>query len=395
MKKLVKRNYNTRRTGSVDSDPARSSRTGEVICIGIDAHKKDHFISMRKPGEEKPIEWRVANEAGAVRKMIRKILREHGSAVLACYEAGPCGYALQRWIEAAGMRCIVVAPSLIPVKPGERVKTDRRDARKLAELLMAGLLTEVVPPAEDEEAVRDLCRYRCGVQKDLTRCRHRMSKFLLRRGIFFREGNNWTDKHRRWLKRLEFKLISERIVFAEALQSIELNEEKLKSLDGEVEFFARQEVYSKYVNYLRCFRGIDTVSAMVILTELHGIERFRHPRNLSSYIGLVPGEHSSGERTFRGPITRAGSPILRRIIIEAAQQYRRRPAVGYRVKARRAGQPDWVIEIADKAIRRLYRRFWHLANNGKDVNKAVTAVARELTAFIWDVLYRAEIAAAA
>lgn len=368
----------------------KNNITGEVTCVGIDAHKNEHAVSMLIPWEDEPIEWKVANVPKEIRKMVRRIGSLSGDAALICYEAGPCGFALQRQIEAEGMSCMVVAPSLIPVRPGDRVKTDRRDARKLAEMLRAGLLTGVALPTEDEEAVRDMCRCRGNFKRDLTRSRHRLSMFLLRRGIIFREGSNWTDRHRRWLKGLKFDRRAERVVFDEYLQAVEHLEERVGALDLELETVSKEDPYREAVGMLRCFRGIDTVSAMIIATELHCFQRFNEPGQLMSYLGLVPGENSSGQRIQRGPITKAGNTHVRRILIEAAWHYRRRPAVGPKLKMRRKDQPKQAIEIADRAMRRLYRRFWRLANNGKPMNKAVTAAARELAGFIWDVLFETD-----
>lgn len=319
--------------------------------------------------------------------MVRRIEREAPGQVRACYEAGPCGYALQRQITHAGeMSCMVVAPSLIPSKPGERIKTDRRDARKLAELFRAGLLTEVQPPSEADEAARDLCRAREDVREDLQRCRHRLSKMLLRRGIAHAGARNWSNAHRRWLKEQRFDSPVDQAIFDDYLLAIEQLETRHQELLKRIEHLSLEAPYAEPVAALRCFRGIDTITAMTIVTELHGFARFTSPRALMAYLGLVPSEHSSGETRRRGSITKAGNGHVRRALIEASWNYRYRPSIGS-LKKRRQGQPAAVIAIADRAMQRLHRRYQRLIAKGKPSPKAVVAVARELAGFIWAALY--------
>ena len=356
--------------------------------VGLDVHKKQITVALLRPGESDPVEWTIANEPRAVRRLARRIERESKGQVTCVYEAGPCGYTLQRQLKGHGFRVQVVAPSLIPRKPGERIKTDRRDARKLGELSRAGLLTEVRPPSVEDEAVRDVCRCREAAVRDLTRARHRLSKLLLRQGTVYRLGRNWTQAHRRWLRGLSFERAASRVVFDDYLLAIEHLEERLRALNGELEAIAQQEPYQKPVGWLRCFRGIDTVSALTIVAELHDFRRFREPRQLMAYLGLVPGESSSGERTRRGGITKAGNCHVRRVLVEAAWHYRHRPAVGRILRRRREGQPARVIALADQAQQRLHRRFYRLVlNNHKPSQKAVVAVARELVGFVWAALY--------
>jgi len=313
--------------------------------------------------------------------------REAPGEVRACYEAGPCGYALQRQITDAGeMSCMVVAPSLIPRKPGERIKTDRRDARKLAELFRGGLLTEVQPPTESDEAARDLCRSREDVREDLQSCRHRLSKMLLRRGRVYSGTRNWSRAHRRWLKELRFENAIDQAVFDDYLLAIEQAEARLDELVKRIDQLSLEAPYAEPVAALRCFRGIDTITAMTIVTELHGFARFTAPRGLMAYLGLVPSEYSSSDNTRRGSITKTGNGHVRRVLVEAAWNYRHRPSVAA-LKKRRTGQSPVVIAIADRAMQRLYRRYHRMTAKGKPAPKAVVAVARELTGFIWAALY--------
>jgi transposase len=310
-----------------------------------------------------------------------------GSEVRMCYEAGPCGFGLKRQIETAGpVICEVIAPSMIPKRPGCRIKTDRRDAKNLAELFRAGLLREVQSPTEAEEAVRDLCRCREDVKECLMSARHRLSKWLLRRAVVFRSGSNWTRRHRSWLRGLRFEDAIEQAVLDEYLGMVEQLEERKASLDQRLEKVASGEPYCRPVGWLRCFYGIDTITAISLLAELYAFARFAQPRQLMSYLGLVPSEHSSGDDPRRGSITKAGNRHVRSLLVEAAWHYRHRPTVGYKLKKRREGQPASVVAIADKAHRRLNRRYRRLTERGKLSTVANVAVARELVGFIWDVL---------
>ena len=294
------------------------------------------------------------------------------------------------------MSCIVVAPALIPVKPGERIKTDRRDARKLAELLRAGLLTEVHPPSREEEAVRDLCRCREDIREDLLRCRHRLGKMLLRRGLVFTGGRPWTARHRQWLHSVALEHDAELTVCEDYLLAVEQLEARLAAIDATLEEVSHQGPHAERVGWLRCFRGIDTVTAMTLVAELHDFRRFTSARALMAYLGLVPTEHSSSDRVRRGSITTTGNSHVRRVLIEAAWHYHHRPGVGSPLAARRQGKPGRVIAVADRAQVRLHRRYGRLVLGlGKPKGKAVTAVARELVAFIWAVLHEPAIAEAA
>jgi transposase len=355
--------------------------------VGLDVHAASVQVALLLPGKESTLDWRVANEERAIQGLIRKLRKKCPGELKACYEAGPTGYALQRTLESAGLPCQVIAPSLIPKKPGERIKTDRRDARKLAQLLRAGLLTEVKPPTAEQESVRGLCRARGAMKRDLTRSRHRLSKFLLLRGIRWEVGKRaWTQAHRKWLKRLRFEDAVDQYVFSDLLLGVEQIEERLASVNVLLERQAQEEALREPVGWLRCLRGVDTVTAMTLVTELHGFERFRSPRQLMSYLGLTPSESSSGESKHRGAITKTGNAHVRRILVEAAWHARHRPAVGAELRQRRKGQPSWVIALADKAQQRLHRRYQSLLHRGKEIGKIIVAIARELVGFVWAVL---------
>jgi transposase len=353
--------------------------------VGVDAHKKDLFIAMLVGDHTTPVTWQVANEPNAVRRLVRKLEREAPGPVQMCYEAGPCGYALQRQVTTPRVSCQVIAPGLIPRKPGERIKTNRRDARKLAELLRAGLLTEVRPPTPAEEAVRDLCRARDDAREDLQRARHRLGKLLLRRGLHY-SGRNWTRAHRQWVDSLQWTQSAERVVVDDYQLAIDHLEARLIELDTRLAEIAETAPYREPVGWLRCFRGIDTLTAILILAELHDFRRFHSARALMAYLGLVPGEDSTGEKQRRGRITRTGNALVRRLLVETAWHYQHRPGIGVALTRRRKGQPGRVIAIADKAQQRLCRRFRRLAEHHKPAPKIAVAIARELAGFLWSAL---------
>ena len=272
-----------------------------------------------------------------------------------------------------------------PRKPGERVKTDRRDARKLAQLLRAGLLTEVHQPSEAQEAVRDLSRAREDAVADRTRAQHRLSKFLLRRGI--RYGKTaWTQEHRRWLRTISFGHAAAQATFEGYLYGLEVAEERVRMLQAKLSECAESDDYCAAVGLLRCFRGVDTVTAMTVLAELGDVTRFGSAGEVAAFVGLVPSEYSSGQKTRRGPITKAGNRYVRRVLIESSWHSRRPPRVGLALRRRREGQPGWVVAMADRALSRHHRRYRRLTQNGKPVQVAVTAVARELRGVMWAVL---------
>jgi transposase len=360
--------------------------------VGVDAHKKDLFIAMLIGDGQTPVTWQLPNEPNAVRRLVRKLERDAPGPVRVCYEAGPCGYALQRQVATARVSCQVIAPALIPRKPGERIKTNRRDARKLAELFRAGLLTEVRPPTPEDEAVRDLCRARDDAREDLQRCRHRLGKLLLRRGLHY-SGRNWTQGHRRWISSLEWAQPAERVVVDDYLLAIDHTEARLIELDARLTEIAQADPYREPVGWLRCFRGIDTLTAILILAELHDFRRFHSPRGLMAYVGLVPGEDSTGEKHRRGRITRTGNALVRRLLVETAWHYQHRPSIGVALTRRRKGQPGRVIAIADKAQQRLCRRFRRLMEQHKPAPKVAVAIARELAGFLWAALQPARVPA--
>ncbi len=359
----------------------------DITFVGLDAHQETIHAAIFLPDEKDPIVDSFSNTPEAVKRFARKLKKRSPGAVESCYEAGPLGYGLQRTIEGQDVGCIVIAPSLIPTKPGDRIKTDRRDARKLGECLRAGLLTEVHPPTPEQEAVRDLCRAREAAKSDQKRLRHRLSKFMLRRDLRWTCGKkNWTRAHLEWLRGRRLDHTADQAILDDHLLALEQSEGRLEAFDEKIAAIASQAPYVEPVGLLRCFRGVDTLTALGFVAELHDIRRFPSPRALMAYLGLVPSEYSTGNKQSRGPITKAGNSRLRRLLIEAAWHYRHRPAVGYRLRRRREGQPARAIAIADRAQQRLCRKYRRLSERGKPQGKVVTAVARELVGFLWAAL---------
>ena len=364
------------------------SRSKNSIHVGMDVHKKAINVAVVTGSATKPeAEWQIVNDPAPISRMVKKLKKMTSGTVHAAYEAGPCGYVLQRQLRKLGIDCIVVAPSMIPVKPGERVKTDRRDARKLAAMLQAGLLTEVHPPTLEDESVRDLTRAREDAKQDQMRARHRLLKLLLRNGFIYRNGCNWTKRHREWLRQVRFDNEISQRVFEGYLLGLEQVEERLRRVEEQLEDVARTERYSEQVGWLCCLRGVSTVTAMTILAELYDFRRFTSPRQLMAFLGLTPSEYSSSSRVRRGSITKAGNSHVRRVLVEAALNYRHRPSVSAYMRRRRDGQPAAVIAIADRAQERLHSRYFKLKEGyNKPHNVAAVAIARELVGFIWAVL---------
>ena len=354
-----------------------------ITHVGMDTHKKQHTVALHYPGQEEIVELTINNTIRDIKKMVNNITRQAPGKVEFCYEAGVCGFTLKRRIEDMGCKCEVIAPSLIPCKPGERVKTDRRDAKKLLMLFKAGLLTEVHAPDEKQEAARELTRLRETAKDNLKRIRHQLLKFLTRHGYVYKEGYHWTQKHITWLRSIEFTQSMLTNVFESFFNEMIYCIGRLENLDREVELLAESKEYKEVVSLLCCFHGISTLTAITIITEIFEFGRFESPRHLMSYLGLTPSENSSGGKQRKGAITKTGNKRIRRLLNETSWHYRHMYAPSKVLKKRRKGQPQWAIEIADAAGRRLSKRHRHLINNGKIPCKTNIAVARELAGFIW------------
>jgi transposase len=357
-----------------------------ITFVAMDTHKKEHKVAILYPRHPEVVDMTVKNTSAEITKMVKKIRQKAPGEVWFCYEAGVCGFNLKRKIEALDCKCAVIAPSLTPTKPGERIKTDRRDALKLLMLFKAGLLTEVYAPDLQQESARELTRLRQTARENLMRTRQQLQKFLTRHGYIYTEGDNWTGKHLRWLRGLEFEEAMLRDVFDSYFTEMQHCIQRLDHLDKQVEQLAESKPYKEVVGLLKCFHGIDTLTAISIITEIFDFGRFENARELMSYLGLTPSESSSGEKQKKGSITRTGNSRVRRLLVEVSWHYRHPYHISKTLKQRRMNQPQWAIDIADRAGQRLRKRYWHLINHGKMQCKATTAIAREMAGFIWSVL---------
>lgn len=354
--------------------------------VGLDVHAERIVLASLTGQAKEPTVWDIPNDERAIRRTFHRLARQ-AYELRCCYEAGPCGFELHRQLTAMSIECDVVAPSLIPVRTGDRVKTDKRDAVKLARLFRAGELTTITVPSVQQEALRDLLRARDDVRKDLVAARNRLAKFLIRHGHFFRGGRKkWTKRFWIWLRTLEFERETERLTFEHYVHQVEHQLERRAELDRHINRIAQTDAYAEPVARLACLRGISTLAAMVLLAEIGDFRRFGSPRQLMSFLGLVPREYSSGGKEKRGGLTKTGNTHVRRLLVEASWAYRHRPALGPRTKKALEGQPPAVTAYAKKAQVRLHRRFTRLLSRGKNGPLAAAAVARELSGFAWGIM---------
>jgi transposase len=349
-----------------------------MTWVGLDVHARSTHAAVidRESGE-----LSRARFAGGVEQVV-SWLCSLPQPVHGCYEAGPTGYALYRAAEAAGVRVDVVAPSKTPRPAADRVKTDRRDAELLVRCLLAGSLSAVAVPSAGIEAARDLARAREQARADLARLRHRVSKLLLRYGRVY-DGSTWTQAHRQWLAAQRFDHVATELAFLDTLAAIDGVTARRIALDERLSLIAAEAELAPTVERLRCFRGINTLSALVLHLEVADWHRFSRPAQLTSWLGLVPSVRQSGESETRGAITKTGSGFARRVLVEAAWHYLRQPRIGATLRNRQAGQSDHILQIAWRAQHRLYRVHQRLRSRGKPGNVATIAAARELACFLW------------
>jgi transposase len=344
------------------------------LWVALDVHKLSIVAAVLPPAGGRPEVTRIETTEKAIRRFIKSLGGRDGLAV--CYEAGPGGFALWRLLFAMGVACDVIAPSLVPVRVGDRVKTDRRDAKKLAVLFRGGLLRFVQPPTPETEGLRDLLRCRDDIRCARTAARHRVAKQLLRHGRIFREGKKaWTLTHRAWVNRQQLDDPLAHEALSQMLTHLDSLDRQLATLDAQLEHVARQDRWAWHVEKLRAFRGIATLTALGLIAEIGDFARFSHPRELASWLGITPSEYSSGDQQHRGHITKSGNRHARRLLTEAAWHYRhppRRPASG----------PD-PSDRAWQAQIRLFQRHRHLTQQGKRSTVVTVAVARELAGFLW------------
>jgi transposase len=355
--------------------------------VGLDVHKDSVTAAVFRNRDPEPLRVdRLPYDLKRIRRYFQR-LRALGK-VRACYEASGAGYVLQRSLTGWGIECQLAAPSLIPRRAGEHRKTDRRDAIKIARDFRDDRLVLIHIPTETDERVRDLVRCRETFQREIVKSRHYILKFTRRRGFVYREGTHWTVRHLTWIRQvLQPGTLAEedRVVLAEYLALLEYKLQRRDDLDRRISAAAVTPRYKPVVDRLCCFRGFKTQAAMVIATELGDVRRFENPRQLMAYVGLVPGEHSSGDRRRLGGITKAGNTRVRHVLIQSAWHYRRRPTVGAALRQRQRGQDPDVIRHAWKCQHRLYTLFHRLAER-KPKQVAATAVAREMVGFLWAVL---------
>ena len=356
-----------------------------ITYVGLDVHKEGIVVAVAAGGLRGEVReyGRIANTPTALDRLLRK-LGGDGVSLRFCYEAGPCGYGIQRQVSTAGHECVVVAPSLIPRRAGNRVKTDRRDAASLARLHRAGELTAVWVPDARHEAMRDLARTRLDAVHSLRRARQQLSGFLLRQGCHYGRPA-WTKLHRRWLAGLKFEQAVHHIVLEDYIAAVEAAETRRDRLTTQIEAMLPDWTLAPVVAALQTMRGIALVNAATLIAELGDLSRFADPRQLMAYLGLVPSEHSSGASVRRGGITRAGNGAARRLLIEAAWSYRFPARISRELLLRQENQPKPIRDIAWKGQVRLCARYRKLARTGKPANVVTTAIARELTGFVWAI----------
>jgi transposase len=356
-----------------------------TTIVAFDQHAQSVVAAVWPKGTREPVLHPLPGDISVVVRFVKRLSRQ--APVRCCYEAGPCGFALHRALTAAGFPCDVIAPSLIPRRSGDRIKTDRRDARQLAVLYRAGALTMIHVPSDDEEAVRDLLRCREDAQTDLVRARHRLSKFLLRHDRRFTEGKRaWGTRHRVWLRGLCWQQPALTQTCTAYLRAVEEAEARVVAMEGELMAYVDTAPFADPVRRLRCFKGIADLTALTLAAELGDIRRFDRATRLMAFVGLVPSEHSSGSRRGRGSITKTGNSHVRRVLVEAAWHYRHPPHVGTALAARQRGAPPAMMHHAWAAQYRLHRTYRRLVARGRPHTVAVTAVARELAGFVWAAL---------
>ena len=356
------------------------------LFVGLDVHKDSIAVAHAQGHSADPPVFvgTVGTRQADLTKLVRRLQAKTPDLVFA-YEAGPCGYGLYRDLTAQGFRCQVVAPSLIPKKPGDKVKTDRRDAVELARLLRSGDLTRVYVPTVEDEAIRDLCRARDAARLTLKNAKLRLKAFLLRLGRHYVGRADWTDAHRRYLAKVVCPTPTQQIVFQESIRAVDEQVDRLGRLEAEL--LERAPAWRLYpvVQALQALRGVQFLVAITVVAELGDLTRFDSPRQLAAFVGLIPSEYSSGQARRQGGITKAGNSRARRALIEGAWAYRHPAKVPEHIQRRIDGLPKPIQDLGWKAQVRLCKRFRRLVARGKHPNVAVTAIARELIAFMWAI----------
>jgi transposase len=367
-----------------------------TIFVGLDVHKAAISVAIAEGarGGEVRCFGPIPNRRDHVGKLVER-LSSSGQRLHFCYEAGPFGYGLHRQLTALGHDCIVVAPSLIPMKAGDRVKTDRRDAAMLAKLHRAGELTAVWTPDEAHEAMRDLIRARATAVRVLGKARQHLQGFLLRHGRIYAGKKGWTLPYRRWLTTLRFDHPAQQVVLQDYVHCVHDAEERIARLTKQIEELVPNWSMAPVVEAFQAMRGVAFVAAVTVVAEVGDFTRFDNPRQLMAYLGLTPSEHSSGTAIRRGGITKAGNALARRVLIEGAWTYRMQARISRKLHDRLEGLPQVVRDIAWKAQVRLCARYRRLAATGKAKVVVTTAIAREMVGFLWAIARQAQVGAAA
>jgi transposase len=354
--------------------------------VGLDVHAETIAVAVAESDGQVRSVGTIPNRPEAIRKLVAKLGETKNLRV--CYEAGPTGYVVYWQLTAIGVKCEVIAPTLIPVRAGDRVKTDRRDAEKLARSYRSGDLTAVWVPDAAHEALRDLVRAREAAKKDQLRARHRLGKFLLRHGRRTPMGTRvWTQKHRKWLATVTFEQSAQQATLLDYITEVDHAVDRIERLERAIDVAVESvpESMRAVIDALQTLRGVAKMTAVTIVSEVGSLSRFAHPKQLMGYSGAVPSEDSSGQRTRRGAITKTGNAHLRRVIVEAAWSYRHKPCVSSTLRLRQQGQREDVKAIAWKAQHRLWSRYWRLTSKSKPAQQVVTAIGRELLGFIWAI----------
>jgi transposase len=357
-----------------------------MLFVGLDVHKETiaPAYAPQEPGSELIALGNIGTRQCDIDKLLKQ-LQSKGRHLKIVYEAGPCGFWLYRYLHKKGLECSVVAPSLIPKRPGDRVKTDRRDALQLARLHRAGELTPIHVPGIEDEAVRDLSRAREDAMRDLKSAKFRLKAFLLRQDIRYEGEARWTPAHLRWLARVVCPTPAQQIVFQEYLRSINEQTERLARLEQALREQVEHWWLAPVVEAIQVLRGVQFTTAVTLIAELGDLNRFTHPKQLMSYLGLTPSEYSSGSKRQQGGITKSGNSHARRVLVESAWAYRHPAKVSAYLQKRIGHLPKELQDLSWKAQVRLCKRYRTLCARGKHVNEVVVAIARELAAFIWAV----------
>ncbi len=355
--------------------------------VGLDVAKARHAVAVAEDGRQGEVRYlgEIGADPESVRRLAAKLEKRHGGRLHFCYEAGPTGYGLYRQLTKLGHNCTVVAPSLIPRRPGDHVKTNRRDAQQLARLLRSGELTAVWVPDEAHEAMRDLVRSRDAAVADLRRKRQAISSMMLRQGRVFPGKKTWGATYRHWLEKQRFEHPAHGLVLQDMLLAVRHAEERLERIEATIVEFLPTWSLAPVVEALQALRGIGLIGAVTIMAEIGDLRRFENPRQLMGYLGLVPGERSTGDSVRRLGITKAGNGRVRRTLVESAWSYRHLPRTGPAKQYVHQRLPPAVRDIATKAQARLCARYRALSGKGKTLTVTVIALARELAGFVWAI----------